>query len=106
MLSGRHTFIAERNAEFNRQVQWLQADGNPHNLSGLEPQLVIRESIGGLEITTFSYGSEIATDPLNGLIQIVVSAADMSEFTFTRAHYFLYVGDTLILSGVFIINWN
>lgn len=103
MLAGIHVFIAERDGEFNRQVQWLQADGNPHDLTGKDIHMDIVENIGGLNIVTWTLGVEIAADEASGLIQIVVSGADMSALTFTRAHYYLYVDDVLILKGPFVV---
>jgi len=96
MLPAKHDFVIKQGSNLTRLIQWVDKDGSPTDLTGLEARMKVKETKDGAQIA--SWASDGATTlviqsiPL-GLILINVPATATDDLDFDRAVYDLELYD-------------
>jgi len=112
MLPAKHDFVIKQGSNFSRLIQWVDKDGDPTDLTGLEARMKVKETKDGAQIAEWKTDGAttlvIQSIPL-GLILINVPAATTAALDFDRAVYDLELYDAsanvyCILEGNITLN--
>lgn len=104
MAAGIYNFTIEQGSTLSFDIQYLDSNSNPVDLTGYEARMQIRSSIdatgtiaslsSSLDLDgtgLYMSGSTNSLPPSSGSIGIVISAASSSLFSFTEAVYDLEI---------------
>ena len=111
MAAGKHNIIIEQGATTDFEIQWTDSNGSPIDLTYYSARMQIRSNYGSsgtlyasLSSTLDSdgtglnlYGSNSSKPLTSGSIQVYISAASSSNFTFSEARY-----DLEMVSGSYV----
>lgn len=97
MAAGRYSFILEQGATFTRQIQYLDGNGLPVDLTNYAARMQIRSTAASttvlvnLTTTVGVDGSGIIITAPSGTLDITISAASSSMLSFNEAVFDLEI---------------
>lgn len=90
MSAGKHDIVIEQGATFHRRITYTDDADNPIDLTDWTARMQVRENFSTdpalAEWTTETNGLDI-TDPVNGVIEILIEADESQEWTFRSGVY-------------------
>lgn len=75
-MAGKHDFVCEQGATFNREITWLDSAGAPIDLTNYSARMQVRATVSAAStlISLSSPSSGIVLGGANGIITITISA--------------------------------
>lgn len=75
-MAGQHNFICEQGATFTREITWLDAEGNPVDLTNYSARMQVRATAASAStlLSLTSAGGDISLGGTAGTITITVTA--------------------------------
>jgi Big-like domain-containing protein len=89
---GKLDLVIEQGATFRRTITYLQASGEPRDLTGYTARMQIKTAAGGTLLYELTTGNgRIVIDGPNGRISMEILDTDTSGFTWTKGVYDLEI---------------
>lgn len=99
MAAGVAAFTIDNNADFQQQLIWTDANGNPINLTGYSASMSIANHTQPNATVFYTLSSSgmnpgITFVPESGIINLFIPVSETQTFTFANAVYDLLVTDS------------
>lgn len=98
MSAGVAAFTIDNNADFQQELIWTDANGNPINLTGYTASMSIANHTRPGAVIFYTLSSTgmnpgITFDPTEGIINLFIPISETETFTFANAVYDLLLTD-------------